>query len=96
MTLRFSLRTLGFCVLAISLAIVAIQTVVGPAVPRWKLRQISEGMTKHQVVAILGHPDRESSDHEWQFSRWGNAGWVEIWFNEDGLVGYINDESVFP
>jgi hypothetical protein len=54
------------------------------------------GMTKTEVKDVLGEPQNRPSEHEWEFWRWGNAGWVEVWFNNNGTVNYVNDESAFP
>lgn len=67
-----------------------------PAYNRTALSKILKGMTKQQVSTILGPPERINGEHEWEYSRWGNAGWVEVWFDENALVREINDESVFP
>jgi hypothetical protein len=67
-----------------------------PAYDRTILSQITRGMTKPQVSKLMGPPHHIASAHEWEYSRSGNAGWVEIWFDEKGLVTSINDESVFP
>ncbi len=69
---------------------------VRPAYSRAALSKLRNGMTKTQVSETLGAPERICGTHEWEYSRWGNAGWVEVWFDEKGLVTGINDESVFP
>jgi hypothetical protein len=67
-----------------------------PAYDRTILAKITPGMTKPQVSKLIGPPHYIANAHEWEYSRSGNAGWVEIWFDEKGLVTSINDESVFP
>jgi hypothetical protein len=32
----------------------------------------------------------------WEYSRWGNAGYVDVHFDEAGRLQSVNDESVFP
>jgi hypothetical protein len=53
-------------------------------------------MTKSEVRAILGTPQMIQGDREWVYSRWGNPGWVEVYFDEKGLLNRMNDESPFP
>lgn len=67
-----------------------------PAYDRTILAKITPGMTKPQVSKLMGPPHHIANNYEWEYSRSGNAGWVEIWFDEQGLVTSINDESVFP
>lgn len=67
-----------------------------PAYNRMVLAKITPGMSKPQVSKLMGPPQHIRSAHEWEYSRSGNAGWVEIWFDEKGTVTDINDESVFP
>lgn len=64
--------------------------------PRHLLRQVAPGMTKADVRALLGEPQDRDHECQWEYSRWGNAGWVEVFFDENGTVAYVNDESVFP
>ncbi|NQT16793.1 MAG: hypothetical protein HQ582_28810 [Planctomycetes bacterium] len=64
--------------------------------PRHLLRQVVPGITKAEVRDILGEPAEGEDSHTWVYQRWGNAGWVEVCFDEDGAVVEVNDESVFP
>lgn len=80
----------------ISVPVVAIYIMARPAMPRHLLRQIAPGMTKAEVRHVLGEPQDREGDYQWEYWRWGNAGWVEVFFNEDGTVNYVNDESAFP
>jgi hypothetical protein len=66
-----------------------------PAYDRTILARITPGMAKPQVSKLMGPPHHIANAYEWEYSRSGNAGWVEIWFDEQGLVTSINDESVF-
>ena len=52
-------------------------------------------MTKDAVHDVMGKPE-SIDDDMWIYSRPLNAGWVEMWFDEDGRLDGINDESVFP
>ena len=60
------------------------------------LRQVTSGMTKVEVRDLFGEPQDREDEYQWEYSRWGNAGWVEICFSRDGAVDHVNDESVFP
>ncbi len=53
-------------------------------------------MTKPQVCELLGEPQDSEGVHQWEYWRWGNAGWVEVHFNREGAVLEVNDESVIP
>jgi len=67
-----------------------------PATPRHLLRELNPEMTRSEVRDLLGEPQRCVGDYTWVYRRWGNAGWVEVYFNEDGKFHSLNDESVFP
>lgn len=80
-----------FCFAACCLYIMA-----RPACDRTVLAKITLGMTKPQVSKLMGPPEHIASLDEWQYSRFGNVGYVQILFDEKGLVAGLNDESVFP
>ena len=80
-----------FCFAACGLYIM-----VRPAYDRTVLAKITPGMTKPQVSKLMGPPEHIASSNEWQYSRTGNAGYVQILFDQKGLVSGINDEFVFP
>ena len=67
-----------------------------PAYDRTVLAKITRGMTKPQVSKLMGSPQHIAGPNEWQYSRSGNAGYLQIWFDEKGKFSGINDESVFP
>lgn len=67
---------------------------VRPAVPIRKLHQVRVGMTQNQVHEILGRP-RHARGRVWEYWRWGNAGYVQVTFDESHRVQVVNDESVF-
>ena len=93
---QFSIRTLAAFVAFVAIVAAASSVLIGPAVPKHLLQQIEIGMTKSEIKTIMGPPTRSYGNHEWQYSRTGNVGWVEIWFDENGAVNGINDESAFP
>jgi hypothetical protein len=72
------------------------ECVAGPVIPRSRLGQLRPGMTKSEVSAILGSPQIVEGDHEWVYSRWGNPGWIEVYFDANGSFHSVNDESPFP
>lgn len=59
-----------------------------------KWNRINAGMTKSEVLEILGEPD-SLDGNQLQYSRFLNAGWVEFSFNESDILVEKNDESVF-
>ncbi len=76
--------------------IVTICILARPAFDRTLLSQIRPGMTRAQVSMILGPPNDTEGQSQWEYWRWGNAGWVEIAFDGTDNVLWVNDESVFP
>ncbi|WP_145292785.1 outer membrane protein assembly factor BamE domain-containing protein [Crateriforma conspicua] len=76
--------------------IVASYILVRPAVDRSLLSRITTGMPRAQVSTILGTPNDTEGPSQWEYWRWGNAGWVEIAFDDAGNVLWVNDESAFP
>jgi hypothetical protein len=68
---------------------------VGPVIPRYRLKQVKEGMTQDQVRAIIGEPDSVYGGG-WQYRKWPNPGWVDVLFDTEGRVTVVGDESVFP
>lgn len=92
--MQFSLRALFIGMATVLACYVAIEQMIGHAVPRNLLRQVKPGMTEQEVCEILGPPQRRSDD-SFQYGRFANPGYVQINF-EDGRLSSINDESVFP
>lgn len=68
---------------------------VRPAMPRSKLSRLAIGMTKDEIRTVLGEPHKTGENY-WEYSRFGNQGWVEIHFDDAGRLVEVNDESVFP
>ena len=67
------------------------------AMARSTLNQLAIGMTKEEVRKVLGEPRRiREQEAVWEYSRWGNAGYVDIHFDGVGKLQSVNDESVFP
>jgi hypothetical protein len=67
--------------------------VIGDPISQSKWNRINEGMTKTQVLEILGEPD-SLDGNQLQYSRFLNAGWVEFMFDDSNLLIEKNDESV--
>jgi outer membrane protein assembly factor BamE (lipoprotein component of BamABCDE complex) len=98
--LQFSLRSL-FIAAMIAAMIVACGTflfhkIAGPVFPNSHLRQVQPGLTKQQVIGILGEPSVKTDTGEYVYERWGNPGWVAVYFGDDGIVTSIDVESAFP
>jgi hypothetical protein len=70
--------------------------IIGPAVPKSLLMSIKPGMSKAEVRGILGAPKNIVGNCEWKYGPGENVGWVEVWFDAQGRVSHINDESAFP
>lgn len=67
-----------------------------PAFDRTLLSRVTPGMSRTQVSTILGPRSGDEGPSQWEYWRWGNAGWVEIAFDNTDTVIWVNDESVFP
>ncbi|MEM9646822.1 MAG: hypothetical protein AAF989_17660, partial [Planctomycetota bacterium] len=89
-----TLRLAIISVFAIAAAFVFIAT--RPAFDRKLLSRVRPGITRTEVSTLLGPPHNSDGRNQWEYSRWGNAGWVEVQFDANGTVIWINDESVFP
>ena len=76
--------------------VVTLYFIARPAFDRTLLSRIAPGMTRAQVSAILGPPNDTEGPSQWEYWRYGNAGWVEIAFDDTDVVLWVNDESVFP
>lgn len=87
---------LAGCLIVIAVPLAALYIAARPAMPRHLLRQVKPRMTKAEVREVLGKPKNVEADWQWEYSRWGNAGWVEVAFDKDDRVTYVNDESAFP
>lgn len=66
---------------------------IGPVIPRARLGKIQEGMSKEEVVRILGEPAVRGP--EYVYEKPFNPGYVQVKFDPGGRVLYVNDESVF-
>jgi len=55
---------------------------------------IRPGMTKADVLAIMGQPDSYDGN-QLEYSKFLNAGWVEFAFDGDDVLVWKNDESAF-
>jgi hypothetical protein len=93
--LQFGVKTMLVGILAVFVCFRLIEQVVGHAVPKRLLRQVETGMSEQEVVQVLGEPLRIQMDGDWEYSRVGNQGYVEIGF-QNGIVVKMNDESVYP
>jgi hypothetical protein len=80
----------------LSVPCVILFVIARPPIDRKLLSRITPGMTRSQVSTILGPPHDTQGSNQWEYSRWGNAGWVEISFDATDRVRSVNDESVFP
>jgi hypothetical protein len=67
---------------------------LGDPISQTKWDSIGQGMTRDEVVKILGAPDSLDGD-QLEYSGLLNAGWVELVFDESGVLIRKHDESVF-
>ena len=90
--MQFRLRTLFVFAFLLIMALLLIQQVSGPVLPRRVLHRLP-GMQKSQVRQLFGSPSKvyESS---WIYERRVNPGWVEIYFDDDVSVGAQNQPLI--
>lgn len=69
--------------------------IVGPVIPAQTLKSL-RGATQADVRRILGEPSEVQSDGTWVYDRPPTQGWVQISFDDDGLVQSVNDEQAMP
>ncbi len=69
---------------------------VRPAMPYYQLNRLAVGMTKDEVRNVLGEPREIRDDSVWEYSRWGNQGWVDVHFDDTDRFVDFNDESAIP
>lgn len=67
---------------------------LGPVLPRRYIKTIQPGMSQKDVTAILGVPSTITDD-VYIYEKPFNPGYVQVCFNKNGEVIYVNDESVF-
>jgi len=90
--LKFPLVTL---VIIVALAGVTAWFVAGDPISQSKWDKVRVGMTKEQVLEILGEPDSYDGPDQIEYSRFLNVGWVEFFFDERNILIEKNDESAF-
>ncbi len=78
----------------IALLVGAVWLVAGNPVSQSKWDRVHKGMTKDQVVAIMGKPG-SADGNQIKYSQFLNVGWVEFAFDERGVLISKNDESAF-
>jgi hypothetical protein len=90
-------KAFGVAILvAAGMVAVSLYLAVTPVIPVRLLEQIEPGMPMAEVRRILGSPHEGEDSSTWIYRRFGNPGWVEVDFDNNGTVRYINDESAFP
>jgi hypothetical protein len=67
----------------------------GDPISQAKWDQVREGMSKEQVLKLMGEPDSYDGHDQIEYSRFLNMGWVEFFFDERDVLIEKNDESVF-
>lgn len=82
--------SVGFVALCLGLA----WLIAGDPVSQRKWSRIHPGMTKDQVIAILGQPTSDDGNNLF-YSGLLNAGYVQFIFSDKELLLEKNDESVF-
>jgi hypothetical protein len=76
------------------LAIFGVWWIGGPIFSAGTLRSL-RGKTQDEVRQILGDP-WEIEEYRWLYSRRWNPGYVNLYFDEDGLVRGVSDEQAAP
>ena len=92
--LQFGMRKLFGGILISAVLIVALEFIGGPPVNRSQLRKVSNGMSKEEIISILGYPTVQG-ESEWVYSRFLNPGWVALTFDERQAVMSIDIECAW-
>ena len=92
--MKYSLKTLIFSLGALVVLLWLVDRIGGPPISRRSLEAISVGMSKDQVLTIIGDPTSRTDD-SFVYERNLNPGWVVITFSADETVGTIDVESVW-
>ena len=89
---RFSLLSLFGLAVLTAFSCVMWRVLVKPIIPPESLARVERGMSKEEVVALLGQPSEETNETEWKYFRKYRIGWVEVFFDVDGRVVEVNTE----
>jgi hypothetical protein len=87
-------RITAVAVAGLTLLAGAVWLVAGNPVSQSKWDRVHKGMTKAQVLEIMGKP-ASAEGNQLKYSRFLNAGWVEFAFDERDVVVSKHDESAF-
>jgi hypothetical protein len=68
--------------------------IAGDPIHQSKWDAVKVGMSKDEVIEILGKPD-SLDGNQLEYSRFGNVGWTEFAFDANDELIWKNDESVF-
>lgn len=71
------------------------RVVFAPIFPDSTLERVTKGMSKPNVVRILGEPQEKTSRSEWKYWRPMKSGWVQVFFDDEELVIEISSDSIF-
>lgn len=91
----FSIRTLLILTALIAFAILASKHCLGPVVPLSVAKRVRPGITRSEVIAILGLPNDGMTNQSWEYVRIFNPGWFVVHFDANGEVAYVDHETVF-
>jgi hypothetical protein len=92
-----ALRSPLAAALALIVAVVAVIAwlVAGDPISQAKWDRVREGMSREQVLKVMGEPDSYDGHDQIEYSRFMNVGWIEFHFDERDVLIEKNDESVF-
>ena len=91
--MRFRIRSLLLMIFTCTLCIGLVRQCFGPVISRSTLAEIEPGDSKHRVRELLGSPNGTITPQSWGYERSFNPGWVTVYFDKDGRVMEVNDES---
>jgi len=86
-------RWAAICVVALCVAAFMFWQCIGPVISPTILNRLP-GATRNEVLRLAGEPSLITDQGDWGYERVGNPGWVDVYFDSNGIVSDINDESV--
>lgn len=86
---RYSLRTLLLAILVVSCLLGAIMVLRNCGVSSARTSLIESGMTRSEVVEILGQPQQVVHDY-WLYNVWDASDMFHVSFDEEGRVDWAS------
>ncbi len=86
MTSRFSIRALLLVMAIIGVSYSSYVWVCKNGISTTSVWRIENGLTKSELIELLGKPHRTYPTGDWEYDVWGFSGFVLVSFDESGCV----------